>query len=444
MPSLAPAHPIALPDESFAWSVSAAISPNGARHYVFDQCDSDACKIAYYRAHGGNPFLRLEITPSPPFYGFYRYYLYPDIAVTDDDQVFVVWYVGGASNHTIINGILYASIVTDTVSIDSVTNLAMVSRQPPKVIARGTYVYAVYAMYDGVEGLQWRYRQLQPLDAEGNIGGSDTVYASRPQLGIDSQGDLHAVYRLTDGSKQTIAYWKTGTISETILAITENNEQHLILPDMVLDPDDTAHVVVGITTTTGISLAILSLALSPTAPITTEIPLTNTLQPWSLYGQPHLVNGIPYTSYVTETMGVPAMTGITSTLVVFSAKNSELSEPEIWVYSPRHTSLMRITNNAWADGEPLITSVDHAPVIGWRTIDGSGCQRDVYTWDTIHGIRQIHTSASTDACHRGYALVGQGKWGSGIWIDSLSDDDDTAVPWVVFNAYRTYLPIIQR
>lgn len=92
------------------------------------------------------------------------------------------------------------------------------------------------------------------------------------------------------------------------------------------------------------------------------------------------------------------------------------------------------------DCEPKVAILIGFPVVGWHICSMGTVRDDLYFLDIFNGGRVIHAS---DSNGRGdFDMAANGDYVAGIWNEQRTDG--RIETWLVFNANRTYIPLVQK
>lgn len=437
--TVAPPQELVTAGSGQAASPAIAVEANGTKHVVWSECTSTGasttrCKLVYWRTSIGPAVLQIDMAPL----GSDERYDLPNIAVSADGQAYVVWrfHIGSAGPYR-----YYYSMVRPNGSYDAPIPLELTAGdERPQIVARGNIVYTLYHTMPDSNNVWLSYRRLRPLDPmPTDIANSFNSRVGAASMAIDSSGALHVAWKYAGPpGYQALFYGKLGMIR--LLVDGSAASQLYSAPAIAIDADDTVQVVFA--TYGGASDTLTRWTRDSSGTETSfAVPLGSAHNPWRIHGSPQIA------------------TVLTTPIVVFSAENGATANDEIWSYSPPASGVdsgpERVTNNSWQDDEPQVLQLDDtnplATMIAWRKYEVTSlpssafversCQLDAYEYDQ-QGLRQVFRSPG-NICASGVMLAGNGDWVAGIWIDSLHAGSSRAVPWMTFNSYGTYLPLLQ-
>jgi hypothetical protein len=440
--NLAPPQALVTAGSGQAASPAIAVEANGTKHVVWSECTSTGattmrCKLVYWRTSIGPATLQIDMAPL----GNDERYDLPSIAVSADGQVYIVWrfHIGDAGPYR-----YYYSIVFPNGSYDAPIPLEVTAgAERPQILARDNVVYTVYhTMPDSNDNSNvWlSYQRLRPLGLPTYLANNFNSRVGADSVAIDSSYNLHVAWTYAGpAGYQALFYGKLGLIR--LLTDGTGSSQLYSAPAIALDSDDTAQVVFASYGGASDTLTRWTRDISGTEN-SFAVPLASAHNPWRIHGNPQVA------------------TALTTPIVVFSAQNGATANDEIWVYSPPasgvDTGPERVTNNTWQDDQPQVLQLDAtnplATMIAWRKYEVTSlaspafaersCQRDAYEYDQL-GLRQVFASPG-NICASDGMLAGNRDWVAGVWIDSLHAGSTRAVPWMTFNSYGAFLPLLQR
>jgi len=436
---LAPPQALVTAGSGQAASPAIAVEANGTKHVVWSECTSTGatttrCKLVYWRTRIGPATLQIDMAPL----GSDERYDLPSIAVSADGQAYVVWrfHIGDPGPYR-----YYYSIVRPSGSYDAPIPLEVTAgAERPQIAARGNVVYTLFHSMPDSSNVWLSYQSLAPLGPATYLANSFNSRVGAASMAIDSNGDLHVAWKYTGPANyQALFYGKLGLIR--LLVDGSSPNMLYSAPAIAIDADDTVQVVFA--TYGGASDTLTRWTRDSSGTETPfSVPLGSAHNPWRIHDNPQIA------------------TVLTTPIVVFSARNGATANDEIWAYSPPASGVDsgpdRVTNNTWQDDEPQVLQLDTtdpaATMIAWRKYELTSsaspalaersCQRDAYEYDR-QGLRQVFTSPG-NICASDGMLAGSGGWVAGVWIDSLSAGSSRAVPWITFNSYGTYLPLLLR
>jgi hypothetical protein len=424
-----------------AASPAIAVEANGTKHVVWSECTSTGattrCKLVYWRTRIGPATLQIDMVPP----GSDERYDLPNIAVSADGQAYVIWrfHIGDSGPYR-----YYYSMIRPDGSYDSPIPLELAAgAERPLIAARGNVVYTVYhSIPDSMpasDDVWLSYQRLSPLGPATYLSDNFNSRVGAASMAIDSSYNLHVVWAYAGpAGYQALFYGKLGMIR---LLVDDTASSPLYsAPAIAIDADDTAQVVFA--TYGGASDTLTRWTRDSSGTETPfVVPLGSAHNPWRIHGSPQIA------------------TVHTTPIVVFSAKNGATANDEIWSYSPPASGVdsgpERVTTNTWEDDEPQVLQLDDmnplATMIAWRKYEVTSlaspalversCQSDAYEYDQL-GLRQVFRSPG-NICASGVMLAGNGDWVGGVWIDSLHAGSTRAVPWLSFNSYGAFLPLLQ-
>ncbi len=447
--SIAPVGP--LPREALASvsEVAVAVGADGVKHYAWTECSGEAatytCVLVYSRVALGAVVYSHGIVQT--IGDFARY---PDVAVSSTGDAYVVHSECSDFSTCVDYWTLYPAVDPVNVEIEShlLHTSALASQDPPLVVARGADVYAAYFV-DVTGNTRLYYRQLAGGSRTGRIDTLDQS-PSHVSLGIDSTGDLHAVWVRNPVDDTFLAYSNnTGGATNFLGADTYEGSFDYVFsrPSLALDDDDRVYFAYAIYNGAGdtVKVRCLDVAVACYRGVTTlTVPQVD--GPWVLHGNVNL-------ALIDDQPNA-----------VFSARHNTLTYSEIWWYAPPSTGSTapdQVTNTpAESDEEPLIveenSSFGDVPVIGWRAYevhmleaqapagDAGYCAGDVYvTYGGLSNNRRVFEDRGT--CDNfGLDLAANGAWVAGVWVDDESDAIAANAAWTAFNAYVTYIPLANK
>ncbi|MHB8134724.1 MAG: hypothetical protein ACYDH1_10920 [Anaerolineaceae bacterium] len=386
--------------------------------------------IVYLRTIFGETGIRYQFTP-PINYD----YTSPDIAVTDNGYVYVVWMKMHKTDPDEIFG-CYDIIPPSgsfTPTCHQLSDYAFESYKivdPPKVAANGNEVYAVYNVPYEIDfhGKRLRYRQLGSiLDDYAGWVSTPTIYMDQNyQVAVDSNGKAHVTWLQYNGEDNAVLYNSNVTVDgfngmndQRVLAsngnynnitITGSPSEEVFISYRALEPVYSIRI----------NHCAVSNCVMPISSFT--VPLDPTIEPWSAW---YLDAGAANNSlYLTFRGRNDLTTGL---------------DYEIFFYAyPSSSSPTRITYNDYEDYDPMIASSDGIPIIAWLSDVGTTYERKI--WDSFNGIRTV--AVTQMAYSDDGDIAGRGEWVAGVWTDYYSSTDSTNSIWLAFNAHMVDLPLI--
>ena len=411
------------------------IESNGTKHIAWVEeritgIGQQTYVIIYKRTTFGETGTQYQFTPPTNFF-----YSKPDIAVTENGIVYLVWMKYHESDPDEVYG-CYDIIPTSgpfTPSCNQLSDYASESYKivdPPKVSANGNEVYAIYNVpYElDFNGKRLRYRQLGSIldDYAGWVSHPSIYMDHSYQLAVDSNGKAHVTWLQYNGAQNAVLYNSNVTVDgfngmndQRVLSsngnynnitITGSPSEEVFISYRALEPVYSIRI----------DHCAVSSCVMPISSVT--VPLDPTIEPWSAW---YLDAGAANNSlYLT-----------------FRGRNdlTSGSDYEIFFYTyPSSSSPTRITNNDYEDYDPMIASSDGIPVVGWVSDIGDRYGR--YIWDSFTGIRKV--SESFVAYDDDGDLASNGEWVAGAWTDFYDEEDTTNTIWLAFNAYMVDLPLI--
>jgi hypothetical protein len=431
--------------------VAIAVGPDGAKHLLWtDSSIAENFRLIYEKTYNGEAST-VRQTFIPPAGGSgdpMPMYLFPDIAVTDDGDVYIVWHhhaVDGNS-YDCWNNISADGEVDDNAchQLNISTNSSAAGR--PKVIA---YENVIYAVYEGIDDNLY-YRQLNPLnDSFGKVsvaGGS----SENPSLAVSTYLDgtetryiLHVSWSNHDLGASSVSVYNSNYLSTGDMA----NEQMSADPgprsDAVIRAVDDFNRLFFVARREGIS-DVLSVAYC-VLPVCSSFNGTDTIldpaENWNLTGTPDMAWEIGTTVRITFLASNDTTTATTTKPEIFTVAYSAGDD------GPNATT--RITTNDEEEYDPRIAGAYFWYVLAWRNRgDGGGTLRDFYIYDNSkETVRQLYESPDDvfyglfDIAYRvGDTDMDMG----GIFLDYDSDTGFWTYPWVVMNSEAYYLPMIIR
>ena len=413
-----------------------AIEPNGTKHLVWIEYSPSISALVYTRTHFGMPELQIQID-APENQNYTR----PDIAVDGFGNAFIVF----SQCEFITCHDKYVVIPADSsgatpIVLDLPPSSAL-SNTRTSVIARGSWVYAVYEVpliiaqassdpkqTSNAQGNGIYYRQLQGGSRVGKVLVDMNYQAVDASPGIDANGDLFVALKAIEvGTNQMNirVYSNQGLPTDMDPKLfTTAVSGYLSSPTLAIGSDGAVYVAYAQQSAAGQQVYVRELGV-----LTTTVPYGSPTN-WELLGDPQVT-----------TMG-------TDFYVAFSARNSASSDYEIWGLRESMTQVAPISDNLEQDGQPVISrlTVDGSewPVVSWRTFlesGGSTCYGDGYVWS----LKVWKVYEGKGACENsGQDMAASGEFGGAIWIDAPAPLNTLRVPWVSFNAYGSYLPFARR
>lgn len=428
--------PMALAGGQRAGYPALAVEWNGTKHLVWVEYSSSSSNLVYTRTHFGAPELQIQIDPPEG-----KSYTHPDIAVDVAGNAFLVFseceFITCRDQYTVIP-------VDSTGAAPVVENLATglaPSNTKTSVIARDNWVYAVYevpliiaresdrrlepgaAMGNGVF-----YRQLQGGSRAGKVLVDLNYQAEDASPGIDANGDLFVALKATNVSTNEASirvYSNVGLSGDMDPELyTSDVTGYQSSPNLAIGGDGAIYVAYARQSGAGQQVYVRELGV-----FNTTVPY-GSITNWELLGDPQVT-----------TIGADFYT-------VFSARNSASSDYEIWGLREGVTAVSQITDNLNEDGVPHVSRMtiegSEWPVFGWRTFiesSGSTCYGDGYLG--FLSVQKIYEGK--DACENfGEDLAAAGEFAGAIWMDVQAPLNTIQVPWVSFNAYGNYLPVVMQ
>ena len=432
---LAP-RPMALAGGQRAGHPALAVESNGTKHLVWVEYSPASANLVYTRTHFGAPELQIQIDPPEG-----NIYTHPDIAVDGMGNAFIVF----SQCEFIACRDQYAVIPEDSSGaapdvLDLATGLAP-SNSKTSVIARDNWVYAVYEMplliarasdnvseSSAAQGNGVYYHQLQGGSRAGKVLVDLNYQAEDASPGIDANGDLFVALKATHIStnEASIRVYSNVGLSGDMDAelFTSAVTGYQSSPSLAIGSDGAIYVAYARQSGAEQQVYVRELGV-----FNTTVPY-GSITNWELLGDPQVT-----------TIGADFYT-------VFSARNSASSDYEIWGLRENVTNVAQITDNLDQDGVPQLSRMtvegSQWPVFGWRTfIDsgGSTCYGDGYLG--FLSVQKVYEGK--DACgNSGQDLVAAGEFAGAVWMDVQAPLNTIQVPWVSFNAYGNYLPVVMQ
>jgi len=410
------------------------IETNGTKHVAWVEerltgIGQHTYAIIYLRTTFGETGTQYQFTPPSNFF-----YSKPDIAVTENGSVYLVWLKYHETDPDEVYG-CYDVIPPSgpfTPTCHQLSDYAFESYKivdPPKVAANGNEVYAIYNVpYElDFQGMRLRYRQLGSIldDYAGWVSQPSLYQDHVYQLAVDSNGKAHVTWLQYDGIRNAVMYNSNITVD----GFGSMNDQRLLSTggnynNITITGNPTEEVFITYKSNSNSSIHIAHCATtSCVSPISTfMVPLDPAIEPWSTW---YLNSGAANnTLYLT-----------------FRGKNDLTtgSDYEIFFYTyPSSSSPTRITNNDYEDFDPMIASSDGIPIIAWLSDVGTTYERKI--WDSFNGIRTV--AVTQMAYNDDGDIAGRGEWVAGVWTDYYSSEDSTNSIWLAFNTYMVDLPLI--
>ncbi len=427
--------------------VALAVGADGVKHYAWTECFGEnatyTCVLVYARVVMGAVVYSHGFVQS--IGDFARY---PDVAVSSTGDAYVVYSECTDFSNCIDNWSMFPAVDPQNTKIgDNWLHTALPSEAAPQVVARGADVYAAYFVdIGGVTRL--RYRQLAGGSRSGRIDTLDQ-FPSNVSLGIDSAGDLHAVWVRNPAADTFIAYSNnTGGVNNFNAASTFDGgfDYSFSRPDLALDDDDRVYLTYVIYNGSGDTIKVRCLDVAPDCYRNTTLLIVPEVDGgWNVYRNANL-----------EMIGDQPN-------VVFAALHDSLDHNDIWWYAPPslpdgNTPPDQVTNTSTeSEGEPLIveenSTFGDVPVVGWRKYvslllgtqapagNAGYCAGDVFvTYGGASNVRQVFEDRGT-CDNSGLDLAANGQWVAGVWVDEESNLIAAHAAWTAFNARISYVPL---
>jgi hypothetical protein len=428
--------PMALVSGERAAHPALAIEGNGTKHLVWVEYRSSTSNLVYTRTHFGAPELQIQIDPPEG-----NIYTHPDIAVDGAGNAFLVF----SQCEFITCRVKYAVIPADSSGAAPVVGDLppgpALSNTKTSVIARENWVYAVFEVpliiarasdqpleTGAAQGNGVYYRQLQGGSRAGKVLVDLNYQAEDASPGIDANGDLFVALKATNVSTNEASirvYSNVGLSGDMDPKLyTSAVTGYLSSPSLAIGGDGAIYVAYASQSGAGHQVYVRELGV-----FNTTVPY-GSITNWELLGDPQVT-----------TIGADFYT-------VFSARNSASSDYEIWGLREGVTNVAQITDNQDEDGVPHVSRMtiegSEWPVFGWRIFtdsSGSTCYGDGYLG--FLSVQKIYEGKG--ACENfGEDLAAAGEFAGAIWIDVQAPLDTIQVPWVSFNAYGNYLPVVMQ
>jgi hypothetical protein len=410
--------------------VAVAVESNGKKHFAWSECYLLTCHIRYTNTISGSIGTIYEFNPVPN-----ERWIQPALAVASDGNVYLAWKASNGSVYDICYRQIPGGVPDDYTCYDEGGEVWDATYDTPLVLtAKGNDVFLIYgAQYS--PGTALLYRQVHGGTSGGYISdgldssryhyypsaaanGADAVYVSWQKIDPATPDAPQLCDNNNYGESGDMTHGQCSFIpaaySQPALALDANLEWVYRVHMTDATPD-----VLRITYWEADNSGIYAYA---SADLSSETG-------WVLQGNPSVVS-----------IG-------TDIHVAFSARNnSHLHNTEIYYLQYTHDDLSepvptRVSNQLTDDYIPWIGHVGLFPVIAWRTgID----YQDMYIYygfptDTVV---QVFNSPTNSSGSEEMMLASDYYSIAAIWVDTLSNSDDRFVPWISFNTYATWAPVI--
>lgn len=407
-----------------------ALQPDGTKHIVWQQTQiigigQTTESIMYRRTNFGEADLQYSYSP-PAGYEYNA----PDVAVTDGGYAYLVWVKINKNDPGDKSGCF------DIIPPQGAT--ALLCRElsdytfsthiesPPKVEARGEFVYSVFNAPFETGGIRVRFRQLRILDdSSGWVSPASNYRDFAYSIAIDSLHKLHVVWSRNIGGFITNYYNSNASVDAS------GNMNRL----RTLNSPGTANMRIAVGgTPTEEAFAVFSDTMnhSITAYHCGVVTCSN---PMPSFDVPMDDSWYPYNSDLAVINNYLYLT--------FHGYNADtgLSNSEIFTYIyPSANPPTRLTVDINNDIYPHIEDGGNAPVITW--INGDGDDYSIKVYDQTNGIRTVRELENLATFAGSEELVAKNGWVAGTWMDYYSVSDTTTSVWFGFNAHLLNLPLV--
>jgi hypothetical protein len=443
--------------EYSAYEVATAIGPDGIKHYVWSECNSDSrCHIVYAKTYLGeiHPYLYYEpYQPNPEYEPQFRF---PDIAVGGDGYVYLVWHY--IQDEDIFYDCWQMIAPDDT---DPATYCALLQDTPdihsthychPQVVAMDNTAYAVYGEANETGEFLYYIKLRMYDDIHGRVSSiSPGLGSDQPQAALSSYQDgptkkyiLHVLWASLDGGWSSTTYYNdnygvTGNMnaptsdgliaprSHPVLAV-DNESGNLIGQFFIHTPADDHN---------------LNTVYCPTQDcknhMTWKSNVLDSSQDWAHEGTlgMAMIGDTIYFSFTATTAAIRAIGGFNQIFVgTYQAGDTSA------------TGITQITNKSVDKSSPKTACLDFGTggcvyVTGWREKVGSGYYKDAYIYvQSIYPYTQLVFSRQFSSYGGTFDMSARDTWITGIWNSPVLFESDRSIPWYSMNVESSKYPLI--
>jgi hypothetical protein len=418
------------------YDIALTVGNDGKKYLIWEEIDqvNDLHYLVYMDTLVGEQGEEILILPPSGEYAD------PDIAVTDNGLVYIVWVKMEADGDFVACYDIMPDATPECNLIDP-SGRVKLHGYTPRVIAYENVVFTTYETEVGSYEYLY-YRQLLPL---GNTEGSATpagcnfmgpydIAVSEPTAGHYT---LHVATKCITGNWVYYAD-NYGTTGDVIHSYGDVSEYGIFGEVYMTVTEDTGRVYwlyisddSAIPGSWMVDASSCDIAGCPAPSRVTSQHLLDATKGWLIQGDQDITDDG------------------TTVYYVFRARTDARANYEVYVivydstYSVPVTA-SNVSNTDENESSPKIVWWDGPEatyLAAWRMTDG-GNPVDVIVYDVLNGARTIFVSPLWYSSFR-YELEANGEWIAGVWGDLVSADDDRVVPWMAMNGEIVYLPLIK-
>ncbi len=411
-----------------------ALGKDGMKYFAWSSCDSEfgptQCGINVTWTKAGERPDSLVMQQSERALD-----RYPDITVTDDGIVYLVWTRTTVFDSRYDCWAKFNPNSPGRVACSFLATVSLAQYGRPKIASYGNIVYAVYGNvgpgWQGIEHEQLRYRQLNPLDQSGGLVNNPDENSIYPAIAVSSAGTLHYAFIEYYGPSDAFIsfYYGNNRSGKICPCLHLPNTPHYSPPAIGVAPLDDNRVYV-------------AYDYNDTELITVTYPSD---------GSRGGVEGNPLPDWNWVNMGPPAMAvydepGNSTAFFAFSARSdSSPMDTEIYLRQWNADPVAQTDNDIDDTAAQIVLLKDDnfflhfVLVLGWAEWATTGRQSHVYeeTWP----LSQAQVIATGADGYSDLELAGNGPYIGGIWGSYAGDK---GIQNGAFNVHQISLPIILR